>query len=309
VADRTTTLALGAAVLCGALVALQARVNGELAQNLNDALLAAVVSFGSGLVVIALVVASQRSARQAWGRLRDVPWWSRLGGLGGATLVASGAYAAPRIGVALLTVAIVAGQTTGGLLVDRAGLGPSGGHAITVPRLAGALLCVVAVVLSVAGKRSGDAHVLLLIVVGIAGLLISVQQALNGRVRAQTRDAAVTTLLNFLVGSAALVLAYLVFSAHGGGHWPGLDEWWLYIGGSLGVIFIAMAAVTVRILGVLRLGLATIAGQLVGAIVLDLVTPATGQGVAVATVVGAVLTFVAVGISGRAVRSAPVATS
>jgi transporter family-2 protein len=308
VAERTT-LALGAAVFCGALVAVQARVNGELAQDLHDSLLAAVVSFGTGLVLIAVIVTTRRSARQAWTRLDGVPWWSRLGGIGGATLVAAGAYAAPRIGVALLTVAIVAGQTTGGLLVDRAGLGPGGRHAVTAPRLAGALLGIVAVVVSVTGKGRGDAHALLLLVVVVAGLLISMQQALNGRVRAQTRDAGVTTLLNFLVGSAALVLAYGLFSSHDVGGWPGPDEWWLYIGGSLGVIFIAMAAVTVRILGVLRLGLATVAGQLVGAILLDVVAPATGDGVAPTTVAGALLTFVAVGVSGRAARSAPAVTS
>lgn len=306
-AERTT-LALAAAVFCGALVAVQARINGELGQQLHDALLAAAVSFGSGLLVIAAIVAARRSGRAAWGRLRDVPWWSRLGGIGGATLVAAGAYAAPRIGVALLTVAMVAGQTTGGLLVDRAGLGPGGRHALTVPRVAGALLCVVAVVLSVAGK-GGDAQATLLVLVVVAGLLISLQQALNGRVRAHTRDAGVTTLLNFLVGSAALAVAYLLFSSHDVGRWPGPDQWWLYLGGSLGVVFIAMAAVTVRTLGVLRLGLATVAGQLVGAIVLDGIAPATDRGVAVTTVAGAALTFVAVGISGRAARSAPAVTS
>jgi transporter family-2 protein len=303
VTDRTT-LALAAAVFCGALVAVQARVNGELATSLHDALLAAVVSFGSGLVVIAVLVLARTSARRAWGRLRDVPWWTRLGGLGGATHVAAGAYAAPRIGVALLTVGIVAGQTTGGLLVDRAGLGPGGRHAVTPPRLGGALLCIAAVVLSVAGKGAGDAHVLLLAVVVTAGLLISVQQALNGRVRAQTGDAGVTTLVNFLVGTTALVVAYLLFSSHDVRYWPGPGHWWLYIGGSLGVLFIAMAAVTVRILGVLRLGLATVAGQLVGAVALDVAAPASGHGVAVATVVGALLTFVAVGISGRAASTA-----
>jgi transporter family-2 protein len=303
VAERTT-LALAAAVFCGALVAVQARVNGELATDLHDSLLAAVVSFGSGLVVIAVLVLTRKSARQAWSRLRAVPWWTRLGGVGGATLVAAGAYAAPRIGVALLTVGIVAGQTTGGLLVDRAGLGPGGRHALTVPRVGGALLCIAAVVLSVAGKGAGNAHVLLLVVVVVAGLLISLQQALNGRVRAQTGDAGVTTLVNFLVGSAALLLAFVLFSSHDAQHWPGPGQWWLYVGGSLGVVFIAVAAVTVRTLGVLRLGLATVAGQLVGAIVLDLVAPVSGHGVAVATVVGALLTFVAVGITGRAARSA-----
>jgi transporter family-2 protein len=90
------------------------------------------------------------------------------------------------------------------------------------------------------------------------------------------------------------------------GNWPGLDHWWLYGGGSLGVAFIAMAAVVVRTLGVLRLGLATVAGQLVGAVLLDMLVPASTQGVATATVLAALLTFVAVLISGRPSRSAPV---
>jgi transporter family-2 protein len=261
------------------------------------------VSFGSGLVVIAVVVLARRSARQAWGRLREVAWWTCLGGLGGATLVAASAYVTPRIGVALLTVALVAGQTTGGLLVDGVGLGPAGKHSVTAPRLVGAALCLGAVLLTVLGKSAGSAHPLLLLLVVFAGLLIAAQQAVNGRVRRDTGHAAVATLVNFLVGTLALVVAYAAFSSHSVGHWPGPGQWWLYCGGLLGVVFIAMAAVVVRTLGVLRLGLATVAGQLVGAIALDAIIPAAGHGVAAATVLGALLTFVAVGISGRPSRS------
>jgi transporter family-2 protein len=305
VAERTSA-AIAAAVGCGALVALQARINGELAQQLGDAVLAAVVSFGSGLLVILAVVLSRPPARQAWQRVRDVPWWSRLGGLGGASLVAVSSYAAPRIGVALLTVAMVAGQTTGGLAVDRVGLGPSGRHAVTPARLLGALLCLAAVVLSVAGAGADTTRPLLLVVVVVAGLLIAAQQAVNGRVRRQTGHAAVATLVNFVVGTVALLLAYAAFSTHHVRRWPELGHWWLYTGGLLGVLFIAVAAVTVRTLGVLRLGLATVAGQLAGAILLDAVAPASKHGVAAATVVAAALTLVAVVVSGRPSRSDPV---
>jgi transporter family-2 protein len=303
VAERTW-LALAVAVLCGVMVAVQARINGELGQDLHDALLAAVVSFGSGLVVITAVVLARPSARQAWARLRDVAWWTCLGGVGGATLIAASAYVTPRVGVALLTVALVAGQTTGGLLVDSVGLGPAGRHSVTAPRLVGAVLCLGAVLLTVAGKSAASAQPLLLLLVVASGLLIAAQQALNGRVRRDTGHAAVATLVNFLVGTVGLVLAYAAFSSHSVGHWPGARQWWLYCGGVLGVVFIAMAAVVVRTLGVLRLGLATVAGQLVGALALDAVIPAAGHGVAAATVVGALLTFVAVGISGRSSRSA-----
>ncbi|MCY7411694.1 MAG: DMT family transporter, partial [Salinibacterium sp.] len=56
-------LAVTGAVVCGALVALQSRINGELGAELGDGYLAAFISFGSGFVVmvaIALVVPSTR---------------------------------------------------------------------------------------------------------------------------------------------------------------------------------------------------------------------------------------------------------
>jgi transporter family-2 protein len=304
-----TAPALAAAVVSGALVAVQARVNAGLAERLDDPLLAALISFLTGLVVVVAVVVARPAARAAWRKVSGVPWWTRLGGLGGASLVAAGAFAAPRIGVALLTVALVAGQTTGGLLVDRAGLGPGGPHALSAPRVGGAVLCLVAVVVSVLGKGAGDASPLLLTVVVAAGFLISAQQAFNGRIRRHTGDAGVATLVNFLAGTTALVLAYLLVGAVAGWHvdgWPGADRWWLYTGGPLGASFVAVAAIIVRTLGVLRLGLAVIAGQLIGAIVLDVVVPAADHGVAAATLVGAALTFVAVGVSGLPGRRAAV---
>jgi transporter family-2 protein len=304
VPDRTT-LALGAAVGCGALVALQARINAGLAEHLGDALLAALVSFLTGLVLILAVVLARPSARRAWDAVRDVPWWSRLGGLGGASLVAVAAFAAPRIGVALLTVGLVAGQTSGGLIVDRLGLAPGGAHPLTRPRLAGAALCLVAVLVSALGSGTRHASPMLLALVLAAGFLVAAQQAVNGRVRAATGDGAVATLVNFLLGTAALLGAYGLLAVIAGRHvqhWPGLTQWWLYLGGPVGAAFVGVAAVVVGTIGVLRLGLAVIAGQLVGAILLDVTVPAAARGVAPATAAAAALTFLAIAVSGRPAR-------
>ena len=299
-ATRPARLALPVAVVAGALVALQQRLNGELEQALGDALLTAVVSFGSGLLVVAVAVLLRPSARAALPLLRGTTVWERLGGLGGATLVLVGAYATPRLGVALLTVGLVAGQTGGALLVDRAGVGPGGVRPLTGPRPAGALLCLAAVAVGALGDAARAASPLLLALVVLAGALTSVQQALNGRVRALTGDATVATALNFVVGTAALGLGLALRAAAGGlqvGHWPG--QWWLYLGGTLGVVFVASAAVVVRTLGVLRLGLAVIAGQLVGAVLLDLLLPVGPGRLSAATVVGAALTLGAAVVSGR----------
>lgn len=305
-ATGTATLALTAAVVSGALVAVQQRINGELKTALDDALLTALVSFGTGLVVVVAVVLARPTARAALGRVRQVSWLHRLGGLGGASLVAVGAAAAPEIGVALLTVGLVAGQTAGGLVVDRAGLAPGGSHALTPPRVLGAALCLVAVGISVSGEGTSSASPLLLVLVVAAGGLVSLQQAFNGRIRDTTGDAGVATLVNFVVGTIALLAGVLLGVLVDGldvGAWPGLSQWYLYLGGPLGAGFVAMAAVVVRRLGVLRLGLGIIAGQLVGALVLDLVLPVADQGVALRTFVGVALTLVAVAVSGQALPS------
>lgn len=287
------------AVFCGAVVAVQQRLNGGLKESLGDAMLAAVVSFGSGLVLIAVVVAVRSSSRYTLPVLRAQPRWALLGGLGGAGLVTVGAAAAPEIGVALLTVALVGGQTVGGLLADGAGIGPGGRRALTPYRAAGAGLCLAAIVLSTVGQAVHPRPLLLALVV-LAGLMTAGQQALNGRLRMATGNAPVTTLVNFVVGTTALLVGLALRELLVGVHvhaWP--TQWWLYLGGPLGVTFVAVAAVIVRPLGVLRFGLAVTAGQLLGALLLDATVPERGHGVALPTVIGAALTLVAVTVSGR----------
>jgi bacterial/archaeal transporter family-2 protein len=292
--SRGSPLALAAAVASGAMVALQQRINGDLAVSLDDAVLAAVVSFATGLVMLTALVAVRRTSAAGVRRLSSVPWYWRFGGLGGASLVAAGAAAAPRIGVALFTVGLVAGTTLGGLAVDVIGLGPGGHQPASAPRVTGALIGLLAIAVS-AVEGVHDADPLLLLAVVGAGCLVSYQQAVNGRVRAAT-DAVVATFQNFVVGLAALLLGLagraVVVGVHAE-HWPGWGHWWLYLGGPMGASFVALAAVVVKRLGVLRLGLAVTAGQLVGGVLLDL-----DRGVAAATVVGVALAMAAVVVSG-----------
>jgi len=115
------------------------------------------------LATLAIVLAT-RALPRARARLRALgrpPVWHFLGGLSGAALVLVSATAAPEVGVALLTVALVSGSTGGSLPVDAAGLGPAGRRAVTPPRVAGVLLAIGATVISALGAR-GDIDVLLL---------------------------------------------------------------------------------------------------------------------------------------------------
>ena len=132
-------LAIVFALICGAGVAVQSRINGELGQQLGDGFVAATISFGSGLLILLVALAIAPSGRRGLGRVasalraRSLPWWYVLGGSAGAFLVLSQGLTAAVLGVALFTVAIVAGQTVSGLVLDRIGLGPAVGDASRPP--------------------------------------------------------------------------------------------------------------------------------------------------------------------------------
>jgi transporter family-2 protein len=298
-------LALTVVVAGGAMSAGQSRINAELGTRIGSSLLAALVSFGSGLVIVVALVLARPAGRRALARWRTygLQWWQYLGGVGGAAFVFIAALTVPVLGVGLMSVAQVTGQIVGALVADRLALSPSGRQPLTAPRLAGAALGVVAVIVSAAGRPSGHLDLWALALAVLAGFGMSLQSAVNGRLNQAAGDPLVATTVNFTVGSAALAVGVGVMALTVGIHPAALPgEWWLYLGGACGVVFVTINVVTVPVLGVLRLGLAAVAGQLAGALVLDAVVPG-GPGVSLPLALGAVLTVVAFGVAGIRPRS------
>ncbi|APA94808.1 DMT family transporter [Nocardia seriolae] len=295
----------------GAAVAVQSRINGELGHRLGDGIAAATISFGSGLLILAVVFALSGQLRAGVGRVRvalgsgELRWWQLLGGLSGAYFVACQGLTVATIGVTAFTVATVAGQLVSSLVVDRLGWGPSGRTPVTAWRIGAAVLGLVAVVLAVTGRNGlgvrtgghGGVSVLLVALPLVAGLLVAWQQAVNGRVGVVGGPFS-ATLANFATGTAALVAieAGVLLRRGGFGQLPG--EPWLYLGGLIGIVFVALAVLAVRWIGVLLLGLSSVAGQLLASLVLDVVAP-SGAGLSVSAVVGCALTFVAVAVAAR----------
>jgi bacterial/archaeal transporter family-2 protein len=295
---------VGLAVIAGVALAGQSRINGELAVRLGDAIGAATISFGSGLLVLAVLVpllpvgrAGLRSLRTGL-RERQIRPWQCIGGMCGGFLVATQGLTVPTLGVAVFIVALVAGQSSSSLLVDRAGAGPAGPQPVTTPRLAVAVLTIGAVLLTV-GDRIGHPSALALAVLPLAaGVGIAWQQAVNGHVRVVSGSAMVAGLVNFLMGTVVLLIALVTSVALRGfpDHLPP-GPWWLYAGGTLGIVFIAVGAAVVRYTGVLLLGLGMIAGQVTGALLLDWTVPGAAGPPAWNTVLGAVLTLAAVAVA------------
>jgi len=300
--------ALFLAVSGGLASAVQSAVNADLGERVGHAAVAAVVNTLTGAALVFAGLLAMPSMRTGLRALRTarLPWWAYLGGLGGAGFVLVATYTVPVLGVAVFVIAQVAGNSVGGLAVDRAGLAPVGRLALNGPRVTGALLGVGAVALAQLGRPVGTvtAGVALLAVTG--GVAVALQAALNGRVSAAV-GAGAGAVVNFGVATPAVLGAAAVLGGFRGlpsAPWPA--EWYLYAGGPLGVGIVLVLLLSVRSIGVLRTGLAIVAGQLGGALLLDVLLPGR-PGAGVPVLAGTVVTVVAVALSGRRTTGAAAA--
>lgn len=312
------------AVAAGLAIPVQGRINGALGARLGDGIAAAVVSFSTGLVLMILVSLILPRGRAGLGRIplalrerRFPPYYALAGGIG-AFFVFAQSFTIGLLGVALFTVSTVTGQTVSGLLVDRLGIGPGGKKAVTGIRVIGCVLTIAAVAWAVsprfgasgggaggpgagaagsgaAGAAGDPAQLILLVLLPVlAGFLMSFQQAMNGTATVHYGTPIAATLVNFIAGACVLWAAWLAKLAVAGPGNPLPGEWWYYLGGPMGCVFIGLGALLVRSLGVLVTGLGMIAGQLLGSLGLDLLVPAPGTVVEVPTVLGTLLTLAAI---------------
>lgn len=302
---------VSAAVVVGALAALQSQVNGSLADVLGNGLEAALISFGVGLVLLTLMGLGLARMRAGVRRLLiavrsgAIPRWQVFGGLLGAFFVLTQSMSVPVGGVALFAITTVAGQVTASLIVDRIGLGPFGRQPVSSTRVISAIIAIAAVGSAVTGRWGGEGLSLLLVVMGlVAGAAVGVQAAINGRVSSISGEPLVAAWMNFIVGTSALMIAVLIATSTGLTDLsiPADSQAWLYTGGLIGVVFVATTAWVVGRVGVLRQALLAIAGQLLGSIILDLLFT---DYVDVGLVLGTVLAFVAVVISTAGRRPVP----
>jgi transporter family-2 protein len=164
-------------------------------------------------------------------------------------------------------------------------------------RVAASALAVGAVIFSGLADLRFDGPFLLVFLPLAAGFGIGWQQAINAHVRHVTRSPLTATYVNFVVGTTVLAIAAIAYGVVGGWQHEFPADPTLYIGGAIGVMFIIVAAILVPITGVLFFALGSIAGQLLGALALEILLPTDSDGVAPTTVIGVVLTLIAVAIA------------
>ena len=296
------------AAISGVMIALQSRANGELSHILGNSTEAALVSFGSGLIVIALITPFNSAIKNGIRNLqravkaKEIPRWRLFAGVLGGSFVVLQTQVVPLIGVALYSVASIAGQTAMSLVVDRIGLTGGGKKLISKRRVTAALITVFAVLISVLDRISIASFSLIAVLLAVlAGVLVGVQRALNGQINEHSKASFTTSLLNFVMGTSTLVIllfALLILKGNAIVPLPS-GPWWVYTGGTIGVLYIAFTSTIVQHLGVLTFTLFSVGGTLIGSLLIDIFSPTNSNTVSWYLVTGIVMTYLGVIIGGQ----------
>ena len=131
--DRGVAVLLTVAV--GGLIALQPAINAGLGDR-TGSLPAALVSFGVGTIALALIVGLSGQAGSVSGA-GEVKWIYLTGGLMGAVLVTVTLITVREIGAGGVAAAMITGQLTLSIVIDRLGILGLSEQAITAERMVG----------------------------------------------------------------------------------------------------------------------------------------------------------------------------
>jgi len=286
------------AIFVGALTAVQSRLNGQLSKDIHNGIAAAIISFGTGWLVLFILCFGLKEERTGlaniWKGVKSgrLARWEIVGGMGGGFFVATQSITVPKLGVAIFTIATVGGQTVASLLVDKIGLSPAGKKQITIPRVFAAIMVLFAVTVAVYPDLAHSTFSFGAVGITLfVGVVISFQQALNGRVNVVATRPLATAFLNFVMGTIVLSVALAINLGNGGtiGHLP--TNPWIYLGGPIGVIFISVSAFAVKRMGILNFVLSSVTGQLIGALALDWLAPAAHTSVNSFLITGVLMTL------------------
>lgn len=135
------------ALLTGVAMSTQAAVNTRLSTYVDSPVLAAFISFAVGTVVLFACVLLTGAPLGNMAAALDAPVASWMGGVLGVFFVLVMIFSVPRIGVGLAFSLAIGGQMLAAIAIDHFGLFGVTERSISWPRILGALLVMVGVVI------------------------------------------------------------------------------------------------------------------------------------------------------------------
>jgi transporter family-2 protein len=264
-------------LLTGVLISVMVLFNGRLTERYG--LYAATVIIH--IVGLALITFISKVKRE---RLftETHAWFLYLGGFIGVSTTVMNNFAFGRISVSAIMALMLFGQSVAGLVFDQYGLLGMPKHPFTKQKLVGLTLILAGIVSMV-----NNFEVPAMVFSFIAGATIVLSRTLNAKL-ADLTSVRVSTFYNYLTG---LLLSVPVFLLLGRNEIIFTDftfsaNWYIYLGGALGVCVVLLSNITVMKISSFYLTLLIFVGQVFAGVIVDMVL---SQAISTRIIIGGVL--------------------
>jgi transporter family-2 protein len=127
------------AAVAGFFLPLQALVNSRTSQALGGALLATLVNFAGGTIILLVMLAAMRASFPTADQVGKVPSYAWFSGVVGIIFVTQSAFTVPKLGAAGMIAVVIAGQLFASMVFDHFGVLQQA-HPVSWQKIVGAVL-------------------------------------------------------------------------------------------------------------------------------------------------------------------------
>lgn len=275
-------------ILIGLGLPLQTGINTRLTHKLGSPYNASFVSFIIAFIFLLLLVfITEQNYFIPFSELAGEPLWIWMGGVCGVIFLTGNIVLFARLGGVQTVIFPVLGQILMGLIIDNFGLFYAPQTDLTLLRILGAILVLLGVINVVMAKKTLDnnllnkpkrQHTLLWQIFGIiAGMLSTVQTAVNGHLGIILASPVKAAVISFIIGIALLAVICVIILLQRKAV-PALRieprrrenyPWWIWLGGILGGLFVLTNAYLSNIIGTGMTIIAILIGSTSGGLIID----------------------------------------
>ncbi len=263
----------------GALLAVQAGANAQLAKAIRSPFAATTLQLGVGALLL-LILSVLSGSVWALSLLPDARWWHALGGVASAFYVVSGILLFPRIGAVVSVGLFIAGQILASTALDVFGLLGVTATGLRPGVAMGAAMVMTGATLIVLGQRGAHGEVApvrlgWITLALLAGAVLPSQGAVNALLMHDLSGATFSVgTVSFVVATLAMALAQIGATALPGAATPSLNglssmPWWGWLGGFAGAAYVTTVFTAIPALGAATTVGLTVAGQQVASVFVD----------------------------------------
>jgi transporter family-2 protein len=245
----------------GILVAVMITVNGGLT-TLYGVYSAAVIIHIVGLILIGAIILFRKEKPFA----KRHPWYFYIGGVLGVATTASTNFAFGKISISSILAVSLFGMSIAGVLTDQFGLFGMKKHPFRAYQIPGILLVLGGIV----WMMNGGFAFLPVLAVFLSGVLLVISRSYNARL-ADATSVFVSTFFNYFCGLVTAMLVFLFFGLNEP-IWTGFHlsaNWWIYLGGAIGVFTVWLSNVVVVKIPQLYITLLMFVGQVFTGVLMD----------------------------------------